>query len=143
MLVLERVRSSTRLTMTAQARLGPPFSLGIAPGTTTEEAGTRPYITSPVARSTILVEAPRKTPIDSTAPCSTTTPSATSERAPMKQSSSMMTGPAWSGSSTPDRKSTRLNSSHLVISYAVFCLKKKTQDEHLAQTIKLILETDS
>src|SRR5256885_12985451 len=30
--------------------------------------------------------------------------------------------------STPktDRKSTRLNSSHLVISYAVFCLKKKT-----------------
>src|SRR5256885_4803786 len=28
----------------------------------------------------------------------------------------------------PDRKSTRLNSSHLVISYAVFCLKKK--DNH-------------
>src|SRR5256885_8404536 len=27
---------------------------------------------------------------------------------------------------TLDRKSTRLNSSHLVISYAVFCLKKKT-----------------
>src|SRR5256885_10986044 len=26
----------------------------------------------------------------------------------------------------PDRKSTRLNSSHLVISYAVFCLNKKT-----------------
>src|SRR5436190_9725384 len=26
---------------------------------------------------------------------------------------------------TPDRKSTRLNSSHTVISYAVFCLKKK------------------
>src|SRR5256885_5227486 len=30
-----------------------------------------------------------------------------------------------------DRKSTRLNSSHLVISYAVFCLKKKNnKDEH-------------
>src|SRR5256885_11931161 len=28
-----------------------------------------------------------------------------------------------------DRKSTRLNSSHLVISYAVFCLKKKTIHE--------------
>src|SRR2546426_6563846 len=28
-----------------------------------------------------------------------------------------------------DRKSTRLNSSHLVISYAVFCLKKKNKDE--------------
>src|SRR2546426_7091871 len=30
------------------------------------------------------------------------------------------------GSIDKDRKSTRLNSSHLVISYAVFCLKKKT-----------------
>src|SRR5256885_3388510 len=29
------------------------------------------------------------------------------------------------GPSSSDRKSTRLNSSHLVISYAVFCLKKK------------------
>src|SRR5205807_8733141 len=29
------------------------------------------------------------------------------------------------GVSASDRKSTRLNSSHLVISYAVFCLKKK------------------
>src|SRR5256885_9271492 len=29
------------------------------------------------------------------------------------------------GNLVPDRKSTRLNSSHLVISYAVFCLKKK------------------
>src|SRR2546426_8217261 len=28
-----------------------------------------------------------------------------------------------------DRKSTRLNSSHLVISYAVFCLKKKKQQQ--------------
>src|SRR2546426_2359545 len=30
-----------------------------------------------------------------------------------------------------DRKSTRLNSSHLVISYAVFCLKKKKQTEYM------------
>src|SRR2546426_12618579 len=29
------------------------------------------------------------------------------------------------GGKMADRKSTRLNSSHLVISYAVFCLKKK------------------
>src|SRR5256885_4634072 len=35
-----------------------------------------------------------------------------------------------SSSSGSDRKSTRLNSSHLVISYAVFCWKKK---EELAQ----------
>src|SRR5256885_12917160 len=37
----------------------------------------------------------------------------------------------WLGSLQPghrlDRKSTRLNSSHLVISYAVFCLKKKNE----------------
>src|SRR5262245_64754708 len=32
------------------------------------------------------------------------------------------------GSSLPDRKSTRLNSSHLGISYAVFCLKKKKRN---------------
>src|SRR5256885_5062096 len=29
-----------------------------------------------------------------------------------------------------DRKSTRLNSSHLVISYAVFCLKKKKKGQY-------------
>src|SRR5690348_18132790 len=33
--------------------------------------------------------------------------------------------PGPSGKSVPDRKSTRLNSSHPSISYAVFCLKKK------------------
>src|SRR5438132_7254299 len=39
----------------------------------------------------------------------------------------------WSGMrgviALADRKSTRLNSSHTVISYAVFCLKKKNSDE--------------
>src|SRR5256885_8544477 len=35
---------------------------------------------------------------------------------------------AASPSPRADRKSTRLNSSHLVISYAVFCLKKKKKD---------------
>src|SRR2546426_9910541 len=35
----------------------------------------------------------------------------------------------WRHKAAPqDRKSTRLNSSHLVISYAVFCLKKKTTE---------------
>ena len=42
-----------------------------------------------------------KTPIDRTEPVPTTTPSTTSERAPMKQSSSMMVGFACRGSSTP------------------------------------------
>src|SRR5690625_6186886 len=39
------------------------------------------------------------------------------------------TSPPWRTSST-DRKSTRLNSSHVAISYAVFCLKKKNKYEN-------------
>src|SRR5438034_7258187 len=46
-----------------------------------------------------------------------------------------------------DRKSTRLNSSHTVISYAVFCLKKKTQAgafrlllDHLAHRGEAVLD---
>src|SRR5256885_6800140 len=39
-----------------------------------------------------------------------------------------------------DRKSTRLNSSHLVISYAVFCLKKKKQSQSNL-VCRLLLET--
>src|SRR2546426_2541833 len=38
--------------------------------------------------------------------------------------------PISSPSATADRKSTRLNSSHLVISYAVFCLKKKKENKN-------------
>src|SRR5256885_8485496 len=37
----------------------------------------------------------------------------------------------------PDRKSTRLNSSHLVISYAVFCLKKKKKILLIYHTVRL------
>src|SRR5207244_12861035 len=36
-------------------------------------------------------------------------------------------GPRRSGAGGRDRKSTRLNSSHQIISYAVFCLKKKNK----------------
>src|SRR5690625_6147679 len=38
------------------------------------------------------------------------------------------------GATVRDRKSTRLNSSHVAISYAVFCLKKKTNEERLEHT---------
>src|SRR5256885_3611453 len=38
--------------------------------------------------------------------------------------------PGYSIFTNEDRKSTRLNSSHLVISYAVFCLKKKRCKSH-------------
>src|SRR2546427_5493355 len=39
---------------------------------------------------------------------------------------------------TGDRKSTRLNSSHSQISYAVFCLKKKKtkQNKHLTESVQ-------
>src|SRR5438132_5295672 len=39
----------------------------------------------------------------------------------------------WVHTATADRKSTRLNSSHTVISYAVFCLKKKKQKAQAEQ----------
>src|SRR5437773_5531096 len=35
------------------------------------------------------------------------------------------------GRGPSDRKSTRLNSSHITISYAVFCLKKKKKNHHM------------
>src|SRR5690349_23029707 len=37
-----------------------------------------------------------------------------------------------------DRKSTRLNSSHVEISYAVFCLKKKKKEKHILNHIERI-----
>src|SRR5256885_8212066 len=45
--------------------------------------------------------------------------------------------------SPSDRKSTRLNSSHLVISYAVFCLKKKTHSPPLPATCLHVLHPHS
>src|SRR2546426_5816039 len=40
-------------------------------------------------------------------------------------------------STAGDRKSTRLNSSHLVISYAVFCLKKKKNTNPAQRSLRL------
>src|SRR5438105_5383217 len=41
-----------------------------------------------------------------------------------------------SATSAGDRKSTRLNSSHEWISYAVFCLKKKNNDVKIAEGVE-------
>src|SRR5258708_14583822 len=41
-----------------------------------------------------------------------------------------------------DRKSTRLNSSHQIISYAVFCLKKKRDSMHLYYSVLLLMSLD-
>src|SRR5689334_24130662 len=46
-------------------------------------------------------------------------------------------GPSPAG---PDRKSTRLNSSHSSISYAVFCLKKKTASSFFDQRKIVLLQ---
>src|SRR5215467_15053416 len=42
----------------------------------------------------------------------------------------------WRDLAAADRKSTRLNSSHLVISYAVFCLKNKKTTIFMSRTQK-------
>src|SRR5256885_13276595 len=78
-------------------------------------------------------------------PRSTLFPYTTLFRSPLAPAESLVSGsraPGWrpqfaswrdgfgrslDGDCREDRKSTRLNSSHLVISYAVFCLKKKKQ----------------
>src|SRR3989454_4211232 len=41
---------------------------------------------------------------------------------------------------TKDRKSTRLNSSHLVISYAVFCLKKKKKNNKEMRLMNITIQ---
>src|SRR5215211_9038225 len=48
---------------------------------------------------------------------------------------SASTSPRWP-CAPADRKSTRLNSSHTVISYAVFCLKKKKKKTRFKKTKK-------
>src|SRR2546426_12304217 len=59
-------------------------------------------------------------------PCSTTP--ASSQALLFMAQNPNRTRPKPSPIAKIDRKSTRLNSSHLVISYAVFCLKKKNND---------------
>src|SRR5258707_12041687 len=49
-----------------------------------------------------------------------------------------LAGLAGFGIGRPDRKSTRLNSSHANISYAVFCLKKKKNSCHALSALSTI-----
>src|SRR5688572_32343674 len=53
---------------------------------------------------------------------------------PFEKFSSRATKAAELEKSSEDRKSTRLNSSHSQISYAVFCLKKKKQKNRKTKT---------
>src|SRR5947208_13286403 len=52
-------------------------------------------------------------------------------------------GPRTPRGHRPDRKSTRLNSSHQIISYAVFCLKKKKSHGRTAAGTRSCLRKDS
>src|SRR5688500_19534362 len=63
------------------------------------------------------------------------------QRLPPGEVMARVLAPVWTTrhgaqSDSIDRKSTRLNSSHLVISYAVFCLKKKKIMETTNNTTK-------
>src|SRR5690606_42123430 len=58
-------------------------------------------------------------------------------RHPLREAGGQLDGPRGEHLELPhearhqqDRKSTRLNSSHMKISYAVFCLKKKKKKQH-------------
>src|SRR5690554_7151253 len=65
---------------------------------------------------------------------STTTSSVVSENltpaVPIETPVTPPATPDWTYRYLIDRKSTRLNSSHVRISYAVFCLKKKKKTQH-------------
>src|SRR5438105_10464931 len=72
-------------------------------------------------------------------PRSTLFPYTTLFRSPVRSSTSVLRATARILPSSPvrwssDRKSTRLNSSHEWISYAVFCLKKKKKKQNLQET---------
>src|SRR5438105_11702674 len=65
----------------------------------------------------------------------------TRTRAPRRRRRGSATGTRARHALAPDRKSTRLNSSHEWISYAVFCLKKKKNTHTLRMANKNIQET--
>src|SRR2546430_9580213 len=80
------------------------------------------------------------------ATCPTSRP-ATRPRTTLTLSARTLTSLGWRGIlarqrddvvATADRKSTRLNSSHSQISYAVFCLKKKTQAHDNTDSSRLV-----
>src|SRR5438034_7052804 len=63
--------------------------------------------------------------------------------APPSRARTQAARPAGGGGGVPprDRKSTRLNSSHTVISYAVFCLKKKKKNNNNKEYTSAVTKT--
>src|SRR5438132_2541486 len=79
---------------------------------------------------------PRSTLFPYTTLFRSTTPGSGLSRTDLTQVKIVVFAPIPSASEHEDRKSTRLNSSHTVISYAVFCLKKKKKQNKLSQIKK-------
>src|SRR5687768_17816008 len=71
----------------------------------------------------------RRPPRSTLFPYTTLFRSCAAALAALPQVPNARSAPANASSVVTDRKSTRLNSSHGYISYAVFCLKKKNQSE--------------
>src|SRR5207253_10685127 len=76
-----------------------------------------------VARTLTVTSITPDTPFTPSEIC--VAPSSCTSLAPLPGPQSLSVNPTTRIDFTRDRKSTRLNSSHVAISYAVFCLKKK------------------
>src|SRR5256885_3113848 len=98
------------------------FSVPVEPALTRPVESTPPSNRPPVANQRITASGIAR-PLESYATAWSRTVSPTS-----RAYSAGFTSTRAMGCGTLDRKSTRLNSSHLVISYAVFCLKKKNKN---------------
>src|SRR5205807_4381638 len=72
-------------------------------------------------------------------PISRSAPRTSSAASSTSSTGSRSSTPTTSGPPSRDRKSTRLNSSHLVISYAVFCLKKKKKKSYISTPYLIIV----
>src|SRR2546427_1515328 len=66
---------------------------------------------------------------------SSAVPDPTAERAPIEVRKGLASAAVDPPAGRRDRKSTRLNSSHSQISYAVFCLKKKKKNNELPEVV--------
>src|SRR5439155_7117793 len=134
-------RSAAVRTLSVVGRISRRRVESIESGTTTQRtpAGTDPTGT-PVAASLTNSSPLSDPPIDAFGP-----PAAIAIRnsgSPGEAPSGRGTVPgqpraAQSVTLAPDRKSTRLNSSHVAISYAVFCLKKKNITNEVTHSSKV------
>src|SRR5207253_10945627 len=81
-------------------------------------------------------------PISTTTASPGITPASSASRSGSRRASGRRPATRGRSGCKPDRKSTRLNSSHVAISYAVFCLKKKNKKKKQSKN-EYIHTTDS